>query len=73
MIQLALHLRDVKVRVYVSRKGEKGHISIEDFLDAWLRELEDYIKKSRRRLISTISYSTGSRKTERITMNRKKK
>ena len=49
----ALHPRDNIDRLYVSRKdGRKGLASIVDSVDASIRGLEDYTKKSKERLIS---------------------
>ena len=39
----ALHPRDDVDRLYVSRKGGRGLVSIEDSIDASIQRLEDYI------------------------------
>ena len=49
----ALQVRDNFDRLYVSRKeGRRGLNSIEDSVDGWTRRLENYIKKSKKRLIT---------------------
>ena len=51
--QKALHVRDDIERVYVSRKeGGRGHASIEESVDTSIGGVEDYIKKSKERLIT---------------------
>ena len=41
-----LHGRHDVDRIYVSRKGERGIVSIEDSVNAPIRKLEDYIKSA---------------------------
>ena len=49
-----LHLRDDIDRLYESRKeGGRGLTSSEDFIDPSIQRLEDHIKKSKERLITT--------------------
>ena len=67
----ALHLRDDVDRLYVSRKESGKWLSrIEDCVDA--STLEDYIKKSKKRLITTVSNSDGILRTDRTTAKTKK-
>ena len=52
-MQKALSPRDDVDRRYVGRKEERrGHASIEDSVDTSIRRLEDYIEKSKGRLIT---------------------
>ena len=50
MMHKALHCRDDKDRLFVSRK--RGLANIEDSVDRSIRRLEDYIKKNEERLIT---------------------
>ena len=61
MIHKALHpINDIN-RLYVSRKeGGRGLISIEDSMDASIQRVEDYIKKSKERLITETRKSTDN-------------
>ena len=43
----ALHLRDDTDRLYVPRKGEKRVANIEDWVDASIWRLYNYIKKNK--------------------------
>ena len=61
-------------RLYVSRKeGGRGLASIKDSVDALIRELEDYIKKSKGRLIRVAKNSTDNMKINRTTISKKQK
>ena len=60
-------------RLYTSRKEEgRGLTSIEDSVDASIR-LEDYIEKSRGRLITATRNNTDNTKTNRTEITRKQK
>ena len=53
--------RDDVDRLYVARKaGGKGHVSIEDNVDALKQSLQDYMKKRRRKLIPSNKNNTDS-------------
>ena len=68
----ALHRRDGIDRLHVSRKeGRRGLASIEDSVDASIRELEDYIKKTQKRLITAASNSTDTINISRTTITKK--
>ena len=68
----ALHPRDDVDRLYVSRKqGGRGLASIEDTVDASIQQLEDYIEKHERGLITTIRNDTDNTVNERMTTTRK--
>ena len=57
----ALHLRDGVDRLYVSRKeGGRGLSSVEETVDASIQQLEDYIEKPERGLITTIRNDTDN-------------
>ena len=43
-------------RLYVSRKGGRGLTCIEDCVDSSIQGLEDYTKKSKKRLIASANY-----------------
>ena len=50
-----LHPEDDVDRLHVSRKeGGRGLVSIEDIVDASIQQLEDYIEKHERGLITAI-------------------
>ena len=49
-----LNTRDDIERVYASRKGRRL-ISIEDCIDVSIQAFEEYIKKSKERLITTAT------------------
>ena len=69
-----LHPRDDIDRQYVSRKeGGKGLASIEDSIDASIQQLEDYIGKHERGLITTIRNDTDNTIDNRMTITRKQK
>ena len=52
----ALHLRDDKDRLYGPRKGERRELAgIEENVDTAIRGLENFIKKSKERLITAAS------------------
>ena len=69
----ALHPRDNIDRLYVLRKEErKGLASMEDSVDTSIQQLEDYIQKRGRRLITTTRNNTNDMRTSRTTVTRKK-
>ena len=69
----ALHLRDDVDRLYVSRKeGGRGLANIEDSIDASI-QLEDYIQKHKRGLITVIRNDTDNTMDNRMTLTRKQK
>ena len=71
---MALHPRDVIDRLYVSRKeGGRGLTSIEDTVDASIQQLEDYIEKHERGLVTTIRNDTDNTIDERMTTTRNQK
>ena len=73
MMHKALHPRDDIDRLYVSRKeGRRGLTSIKDSGDPSIPGLKDYIKKSKERLNTATSNSTGNIKIHR-TITRKQK
>ena len=56
----------------MSRKeGERRLANIEDSVDASIWQLEDYIKKSKERLIAATRSSTDTIKINRTTMTNK--
>ena len=64
----ASYPRDDIYRIYVSRKeGGKGLANIEDSVDASIRGVEDYIKKSKERLMTVASKTTDHIRTNRTT------
>ena len=66
--------RDDVNRLYVSRKeGGRGLASIEDTVDASIQQLEDYIEKHERGLITTIRNDTDNTIDERMATTRKLK
>ena len=68
----ALHPRDDVDRLYVSRKqAGRGLASIEDTVDASIQQLENYIEKHERGLITTIRTDTDNTINERMTTTRK--
>ena len=70
----ALHPRDDVDGLYVSRKeGGRGLASIEDTVDASIQQLEDYIEKHERGLITTIRVDADNTINERMTTTRKQK
>ena len=70
----ALHSRDDVERLYVSRKkGGRGSAIIEDSVDASIRRLKDYIKKSWRRFITVTWNNTDKTRINRTTIIRKQK
>ena len=57
----------------MSRREEgRGQASIEDYVDASIRGLEDYIKNSKERLITAASNSSGNIRTNRTTTKTRK-
>ena len=61
-------------RLYDSRRdGGRGLASFEDCVDASIRGFEDYILKSKERLMTAAHESIDSIKTNRTTKNRKEK
>ena len=70
----ALHPRDDIDRLCVSRKeGGKGLASIEDTVGASIQQLEEYIEKHERGLITAIRNYTDNTIDERMTTTRKQK
>ena len=70
----ALDPRDDVDRLYVSRKeGGRRLASIEDTVDASIQQLEDYIEKHERGLITAIRNDTDNTINERMTTTRKQK
>ena len=68
-----LHLRDIG-RLYVPRKeGGRGLTCIEDSVDESIQRPEDYIKKSKERLITATINNTDDIKINRTTIARKQK
>ena len=65
----ALHPKDDKNRKYVLGRGRRsGLTSIEDGVDASIQELEDYIKKSKERIITVACNSTDNIQAKRTTI-----
>ena len=57
----AVHPRGNIERLYMSKKETRNRFSsIEDFVNASIRRLDDYTKKSKERLITVISNSTDN-------------
>ena len=69
MMHKALHQSDDIDRLYVLRKGLT---SIEDSIKASIWELEEYIKKSKERLITAANNSTDNIRTNRTTTKTRK-
>ena len=70
----ALHPRDDVGRLNVSRKEwGRGLASIEDTVVTSIQRLEDYIKKHKQGLITTIRNDTDNTIDERMTTTRKQK
>ena len=70
----ALHTRDKVDRLYVSRKERgRGLASIEDIVDAFMQQLENYIEKHGQGLIKTIRNDTDNTIDERMTSTKKQK
>ena len=68
----ALHPRDNANRLYVSRnEGGRGLANIEDSVDASIQQLEDYIEKHERGLITAIINDTNNTIDDRMTTTRK--
>ena len=64
----AVHLNNVKDRLYVSRKeGVRGLANIQDIMNASIRELKDEIKKSKERLNTVSNNITDDMRSNRIT------
>ena len=59
----ALRSKDDVEKLYMS-KEESGLACIEDCADAAIQILEDYIKKSKERLITAANHSIGNIRTE---------
>ena len=71
-IHKALHPKDNIDRKYVLRKeGGRGLGRIEESIDASIQRLEDYIKKSKKRLIIATRNRTDNIKINRMTIARK--
>ena len=70
----ALHPRDDVDRLCVPRKeGARGLPSIEDWVDASIQRLEDYIGKNERGLITAIRNDMDNTIDDRMTTTRKQK
>ena len=70
----ALRPRDNVDRLYVSRKeGGRRLASIEDSVDVSIQQLEDYIEKHERGLITAIRNDTDNTIDNRMTTTRKQK
>ena len=68
----ALNPRDDIDRLYISRKeGQRGLAIIEDSDDASIQQLEDYIEKHARGLITAIRNDTENTIDDRMTTTRK--
>ena len=68
----ALQPRKDDDRLYVQRKkGGRGLARIEDSVDASIRQLEDYIEKRKRGLITTIRNNTDNTTDNRMTKTSK--
>ena len=69
-----LHPRDdIDRNIYVTRKeGGSGLASIEDTVDSSIQQLEDYIEKHERGLITTIRNDTDNTIGERMTTRKQK-
>ena len=68
----ALHPRDDDDKLYVSRKqGVRGLASIEDSVDASIKQLEDNIEKHEGGLITAIRNDTDNTIDGRMTITRK--
>ena len=69
-----LHSRDDIARLYMSRKEwARGLANIENKVDTSIRRLEDYIKKSKERLITATRNDTNNSNINWITITRKQK
>ena len=69
----ALHPRDDKDRLYVSRKeGGRGLANIEDCVETTIQQLEDYTKKSKDRLLMAANNSRCGIWTNRKTTKTRK-
>ena len=68
---MSLHPRDDIDGLYVSKKeGGRGFASIEDSMEASIRLLEDYIKKSKESLL-TATRKRNNNKNSETEMGRK--
>ncbi len=69
-----LHPRDDVKKLYVLiKEGGRGLASIEDSVDASIRQLEDYIEKHEGGLITAIRNDTDNTMDNRMTITRKQK
>ena len=59
----ALFPRDDIDRLYVLRKGRRGHDSIEDSVNTSIQHLEDYIKKNKESRITATRNKTSINRT----------
>ena len=64
-MQETLDPRDISGTLNVLKKGGRGCVSIEVCMDASIRELEVYAKKSQERLLKTANTNTDNIKTNR--------
>ena len=60
-------------RIYVLRKGGRGHASNEDNVDASIQQLEDYLEKRKGRLITATRSNTDKTRNNRTEITRKQK
>ena len=73
-VHKALHPKDDVDRLYIPRKeGGRGIGSIEDSVDTSIQQLEVYIEKHERRLITAIRNKTDNTIDNRMTKTRKLK
>ena len=73
LMHKALHSRDDRDRLYVSRKeGGRGLASIEDSVDAPIQRLEDYTEKHEREMITAIRNDTDNTIDDRMTTRKQK-
>ena len=73
MMYEALQQRDKINRLYLSRKEGRALASSEDSVDVSIRELEDYIKKSKGRRIAATPNSSDNIRTNITLMTKKEK
>ena len=68
-----LNPRDDVDRLYVSRKGGRVLVNIEDSVDASIQRLEDYVQKRGERLITATRNNTDNTRNNGTTITRKQK
>ena len=69
----AQHPRVDVDRLYVSRKGGRALVSVEDNVDASIQRLKDYTEKHGERLITDIRNNTDNMWTKEMTLTGKQK